>query len=182
RRRAPPAWRCGIRASIHLEHLGGEAVVRHEVEELAVEPVDKTELALTELRRALRNHVEHRLGVHRRATDDLEHVGGSNLLLTRLFQFVGEPRGICFLAGSEGTTACGFRRIAALQRLEALRFCCFAACFVALSHCLPRGSRQGIVSAQTSTLEGGGHALRGRTSLRQQLDRKTLHAAWHRYS
>src|SRR5262249_46834825 len=30
----------------------------------------------------------------------------------------------------------------------------------------PRGSRQGIVSAQTSTLEGGGHALRGRTSLR----------------
>src|SRR5262249_24176940 len=28
----------------------------------------------------------------------------------------------------------------------------------------PRGSRQGIVSAQTSTLEGGGHALRGRTA------------------
>src|SRR5262249_57384496 len=46
RRRAPPAWRCGIRASVHLEHLGGEAVVRHEVEELAVEPVDKAELAL----------------------------------------------------------------------------------------------------------------------------------------
>src|SRR5262245_17737092 len=69
-RRAPPAWRRGIRASVHLEHLGGEAVVRHEVEELAVEPVDKAELALTEPRRALGNHVEHRLGVHRRATDD----------------------------------------------------------------------------------------------------------------
>src|SRR5262249_2301903 len=70
RRRAPPAWRCGIRASIHLEHLGGEAVVRHEVEELAVEPVDKAELAFTEPRGALGNHVEHRLSVRRRATDD----------------------------------------------------------------------------------------------------------------
>ena len=28
-------------------------------------------------------------------------------------------------------------RIAALQRLGALRFCRFAACFVAPSHCLP---------------------------------------------
>src|SRR5262249_21878050 len=101
-------------------------------------PVDRAELGLAEPRRALGNHVEHRLDVRRRATDDLEHVGGSNLLLIRLFQFAREPRGICFLAGSEGTlTACGFRRIAALQRLEALRFCCFAAYFVALSHCLP---------------------------------------------
>src|SRR5262249_54893844 len=33
---------------------------------------------------------------------------------------------------------------------------------IAPSHCLPRGSRQGIVSAQTNTLERGGHALRGR--------------------
>ena len=50
-------------------------------------------------------------------------------------------------------TPCGLRRIAALQRLGALRFYCFAACFVAPSHCLPRGSGQGIVAAQTSTLE-----------------------------
>ena len=48
------------------------------------------------------------------------------------------------------------RRIAALQRLRALRFCCFAACFVAPSHCLPRGSGQGIVSTRGSTLKGVG--------------------------
>src|SRR5262249_26365315 len=52
-RRAPPAWRCGIRASVHLKHFGGEAVVRHEVEELAVEAIDKAELALAKPRRAL---------------------------------------------------------------------------------------------------------------------------------
>ena len=47
------------------------------------------------------------------------------------------------------------------------------------SHCLPRGSRQGIVSAQTSTLEGGGHALRGRTAdvrFRSQADMCSAHS------
>src|SRR5262249_52055392 len=85
-RRALSAWRCGIRASVHLEHLRGKAVVRHKVEELAVEPVHKAELAIAEPPSALGNHVEHRLDVGRGAADDLEHVGGSNLLLTRLAQ------------------------------------------------------------------------------------------------
>ena len=84
RRRAPPAWRCGIRASVHLEHLGGEAVVRHEVEELAVEPVDKAELALAEPRRALGNHVEHRLDVGRRTADDVEHLASRGLVFKSL--------------------------------------------------------------------------------------------------
>src|SRR6516164_8455495 len=85
-RRAPSTWRCGIRAAVHLEHLGSKAVVRHEVEELAVEPVHKAELAIAEPPSALGNHVEHRLDVGRGAADDLEDVGGSNLLLTRLVQ------------------------------------------------------------------------------------------------
>ena len=76
-RRVHPTWRCGKRASVDFKHLRGKAVVRHEVEELAVEPVDKTELGLAKPRRALGNHVEHGLDVSRRATDDLEHVGGS---------------------------------------------------------------------------------------------------------
>src|SRR5262249_3822811 len=85
-RRASPTWRCGIRAPVHLEHLGCKAVVRHEVEELAVKPVHKAELAIAEPPSALGNHIEDRVGVGRGAADDLEHVGGSNLLLTRLVQ------------------------------------------------------------------------------------------------
>ena len=54
--------------------------------------------------------------------------------------------------GGRLATACCLQRIAALQRLEALR--CFAACFVALSHCLPRGSGESILLAWTNALKG----------------------------
>ena len=68
-----------------------------------------------------------------------------------------KPCDIYPLAGSErGATAGGLWRIAALQRLAALRFYCFAACFVGPSHCLPRGSGQNIVTTRTSTLKGVG--------------------------
>src|SRR5262245_9469603 len=70
RRHAPPTWRFGIGAPVDLKHLGGEAAVRYEVQELAVEPVDKAELGLAESLRALGDHVEHRLDVARRTTDD----------------------------------------------------------------------------------------------------------------
>jgi hypothetical protein len=56
----------------------------HEVEELAVEPVDKTELGRAEPCRALGNHVEHGLDVGRRATDDPQHLRGRRQLLQRL--------------------------------------------------------------------------------------------------
>ena len=47
-------------------------------------------------------------------------------------------------------------RIAALSRcrLMASRFDWFAAFYGAPSHCLPQGSRLGIVAGQTGTLEG----------------------------
>jgi hypothetical protein len=38
----------GIRASVDLKRLRADAVMGHEVEELAVEPVDKTELSHAE--------------------------------------------------------------------------------------------------------------------------------------
>jgi hypothetical protein len=72
------------------------------------------------------------------------------LLLTCLIALAGELRDVCNLVRSDGIW-----RIAALQRLVALRFCFFAACFVAPSHCLPQGSGQGIVATQTIPLEGG---------------------------
>src|SRR5262249_21705042 len=133
--RSPSAWRCGPRAPVHLEHLGGKTVVRHEVEELAVEPVHKAVLAIAEPPSALGDHVEHRLDVARRAADDLEHVGGSNLLLTRLIQFAGEPGHLCFRAGRV-TRSYGHWRIAALRlcRLATLRFSWFAAYSGAPSH------------------------------------------------
>src|SRR5262249_44426504 len=62
---ALPTWRLRKCASVDLNYLGGEAVMGHEVEELAIKVVDKAELALAEPRRALGNHVEHRLHVIR---------------------------------------------------------------------------------------------------------------------
>ena len=65
-------------------------------------------------------------------------------------------RDLCFRAGN-GRTVHGLWRIVPLSRcrLTASRFNWFAAGFGAPSHCLPRGSGQGIVPAQNSTLEGG---------------------------
>src|SRR5262249_48757227 len=88
--RASSAWRCRIGSSVHLQHLGGETVVRDEVKKLAVEPIYEAELTPAEPPCALGNHVEHRLDVTPRSADHLEHVGSSDLLLTRLFQFTGE--------------------------------------------------------------------------------------------
>jgi hypothetical protein len=89
-------------------------VVRHEVEELAVELVDKAELALAKPRRALGNHVEHRLDVGRRAADDVEHLAGRGLvfnslgqLLTRLCQLACESDNLLLEIG--GGYACGRR-------------------------------------------------------------------------
>jgi len=65
-------WPLG--ASVDLEDLGDEAMVRHEVKELAFEPVDEAVLSFAEPRRTLGDHVEHRLNVGRRAGDDVEHV------------------------------------------------------------------------------------------------------------
>ena len=48
RRYAFPTWRLGIRASVDLNRLRADAVMGHEVEELAVEPIDKTELSRAE--------------------------------------------------------------------------------------------------------------------------------------
>src|SRR5207253_3739161 len=59
-RNAPSTGRGRIGASVDLEDLGGEAMVSHEVKELAFEPVDEAVLGLTEPRRTLGDHVEHR--------------------------------------------------------------------------------------------------------------------------
>jgi len=57
--------------------------VRDEVEELAVEPVDKTVLGLAEPRRTLGDHVEHRLDVGRRTADNAQDLARRRLLLER---------------------------------------------------------------------------------------------------
>jgi hypothetical protein len=59
----------------------------HEVQKLAVELVDKTELSRAELCCDLGNHVEHRLHVGWKATDDPQHLRGRRLLVQRLVPF-----------------------------------------------------------------------------------------------
>src|SRR5262249_62077993 len=81
-RGTPSARGGGIGASVHLDDVAGGAMVCHEVEELAVEPVDEAVLGLAEPPRALSDHVEYRLDVGRRAGDDVEHLasGGRGFL------------------------------------------------------------------------------------------------------
>jgi hypothetical protein len=58
-----------------------------------------------------------------------------------------------------GRTAFGALRRSGAAVLRPPRFNWFAACSGAPSHCLPRGSGQGIVPVQTSTLEAAGAVL-----------------------
>src|SRR5262245_32076810 len=87
-RHAAPTWRRGKCTSVDLEHIGGEAVVRHKVEEMTVKPVDKTVLGVAEPRRALGDHVEYRLDVSQRAADNVEHVAGCCLVFESFAQFL----------------------------------------------------------------------------------------------
>src|SRR5262249_19199782 len=134
--------RCRIRTSVHLEHLGGKAVVRHEMEELAVEPVDKAELAHAEPRRAFGNHVEHGLDVARKTADDVEHLASRGLVFKSLCQLI--PR-LCQLACESGNllleigggNAC--TRLCSLRLIRALPFHRLSACTVSL-HVAPYGA------------------------------------------
>ncbi len=101
--------------------------MRHEVEELTVEPVDKAELGLAEPRRTLGNHVKHRLDVGRRATDDPQHLRGRRLLLQHLVALAADLRDVCLLGGSRTVVACGLSRVAEPQRLMAFGFFRFVA-------------------------------------------------------
>jgi hypothetical protein len=115
----PPTWRRRIRASIDLKHLGGEAAVRHEVEELTIKLVHKAKLGLAEPSRALGDHVEHRLGVGRRPGDHPQDLGRGSLLLERLIRLVEQAD---ILDGDDGLGG---------ERLRA--FCCSSA---SVSACL----------------------------------------------
>src|SRR5262249_43236746 len=119
-RNASPTWRRRIRASVDLKHLGGEAAVRHEVEEVAVEPVDKAKLSLAEPRRARVSAVDHRLRIGRRAGDAPQDLARRRLLRQRLRQSVlkiriGRPPGAVPVRARAGRTALqadlGMRRI-----------------------------------------------------------------------
>src|SRR5262249_23160770 len=81
-----PTWRRGICATVDLKYFCGKAAVRYEMQELAVEPVDKAKLGLAEPRCALGDHVKHRLDVGWRATDCVEHLAGRSLVFERLGQ------------------------------------------------------------------------------------------------
>ena len=74
--------------------------------------------------------------------DDFEYLGRRRLLLQRLIQPALEQFNLLVSLGG-GRLATDLRRIAARQRLRALRFWCFAACFVAPSHLPPPRLRTG---------------------------------------
>src|SRR5262249_21133307 len=69
-----------------LQCLLRVAVVGYEVHQLAVEPVHRGDVRTAKTPRALRDRVEDRHDIRRRATDDLEDLRGRRLLLQRLRQ------------------------------------------------------------------------------------------------
>ncbi len=88
--------------------------------------------------------VKHGPNVTWRIGDYAQNVGDRRLLLQCLVAFAGEPRDLCFPAGSRGTAIVpgGLCRIGALSRyrLTASRFNRFTAFFGMPSQCpLPRG-------------------------------------------
>ena len=80
------------------------------------------EFGLADARCILQDRLENRLQVSGRRADDTQNFRCSRLLLQRLVQFAGEPRDLCFLAGSgepRRRTAFGAMRrfsVAALRR------------------------------------------------------------------
>src|SRR5262245_13944937 len=76
-----------------------EPIARFEVEDLAPWSAYGHRVGLAQPRRRLDQRVEHSLQVEGRAADDLEHIGGSGLLLQRFAQLVEKP---CVLDGDHG--------------------------------------------------------------------------------
>jgi hypothetical protein len=83
--------------------------------------------------------VKHGLNITWRIGDYAENVADRRLLLQRLVPFADDLCKLRFVSASDGTAACGLRRVRALSRyrLTASRFNRFAAFLGMPSHCLP---------------------------------------------
>src|SRR5262249_35987407 len=75
-----------------LLELARETIIRSQFVRLAVLPPDHGLFRIAKPCRRLDQGIEHGLDIEGRPADDLEHVGGSRLLLQRLAQFVEQAR------------------------------------------------------------------------------------------
>src|SRR5262249_487054 len=129
------------------------AMHRNTPNEVAFTSVQGPELGSADAYRVCQDGLKRGFQTARRRADNLQYLRSCCQLLQRLIALAYEPFNIYFFARSEGTaTACGLWR----KGLAALRFNCFATCFGAPSHCLPRGSGEAIVSTQSSISKGVG--------------------------
>ena len=81
----------GKRTSGRLDAFHVHAVNRGQADQIAVDHRNNADISVAQLLGSLADDVEHRLGVGRRATDDVEHVAGRRLLLQGLPQLVEQP-------------------------------------------------------------------------------------------
>src|SRR6266478_5625679 len=79
-----PGWARWEDATHLLESFGGDVVPGNMLDQLAIELKEPAEEATAEPDGALRNRVEHRLNVGRRAGDDAQDLAGGRLLLQAL--------------------------------------------------------------------------------------------------
>src|SRR5215510_13565254 len=91
------------------------------------QPPETCLFGATKSRGRFEQSLEHRLQVERRAADNLEHVGGSRLLLTRLFQFAGESGDLLLEVGGGYASSRRFVRLGPSYALPLYRLSAFTA-------------------------------------------------------
>src|SRR5215469_16694389 len=79
--------------------FGGVAVDSADPKNFSITHLDGALIGRAKPSGRLRQRVEHRLQIERRAADNLEHIGCRRLLLERLTQFIQQPR---VLDGNDG--------------------------------------------------------------------------------
>src|SRR5262249_7384863 len=87
-------------AAVHFErtilhecyHFGWDTEESHGARNVALRSINGPHVRVAEAHCRLDQRIEHRFQIEGRATDDLEHVGGSRLLLQRLAQLIEQAR------------------------------------------------------------------------------------------
>src|SRR5262249_49074235 len=115
------------------------------VDPIAVSKRKTDEGVRKELQDALHYGLEYRLGIGRRTANNVQNIGSRGLLLERFVQLTAKARNISSLSCRREIVPVRCLRGTALLRRQPLATSRFG-CFVAPSHCLPRGSAQDIVT------------------------------------
>src|SRR5262245_33903998 len=84
-------------------HFAGVAQVGNQPQHISITLKDGALVSCAKPRRRFGQCVQYFLQIERGPADDLEYVGGGDLLLQRLVPFADDPRELCLVSMSERT-------------------------------------------------------------------------------